>query len=73
MRELVKDKRRLYEIYLRTKSELDKNEYNRKNREVKYKVGEKKCMVDERWGERLSRNFRKKQFFLERNPCRKKE
>ena len=50
MRELVKDKRRLYEMYLRTRSEHDKNEYNRNNREVKYKVREKKRVVDERWG-----------------------
>ena len=49
MRELVKDKRRLYEIYLKTMSEDDKSKYNRKYREVKYKVREKKCMVDESW------------------------
>ena len=60
MRELVKDKRRLYEMYLRTKSEHDKTEYNRKSREVKYKVREKKCLVDERLCERLSRNFKEK-------------
>ena len=39
-RELTKDKRRLYEMYLRTKSEHDKNEYSRKNKELKYKVRE---------------------------------
>ena len=33
-RELVKVKRRLYEIYLRTKCEHDRNEYYRKNTEV---------------------------------------
>ena len=42
MRELVKDKRRLYEMYLRTKSEHNKTEYSGKNREVKDKVREKK-------------------------------
>ena len=41
MRELVKAKRRLHEMYLRTKSEY-KNEYNKKNREVKYiKLGKR--------------------------------
>ena len=73
MRELVQDKRRLYEMYLRTRSEHDKNEYNRKNREVKYKVREKKRVVDERWGESLSKNFRekKKLFWKEVNAERK--
>ena len=32
MRELVKDKRILYEIYLRTKSEHDKTEYSKRDR-----------------------------------------
>ena len=63
MRELVKDKRRPHEMYFRPKSKNDKNEYNRKNKEVKNKVREKKCMVEERSGESLSRNFgEKKQF-----------
>ena len=44
-------------MYMRTKSEHDKTENNRKNREVKYKVREKKCVVDKRWGESLSSNF----------------
>ena len=73
MRELIEDKRRLYELYLRTKCEHDKNEYNMKKREVKYKVREKKRMVDERWGESLSKNFRekKKLFWKEVNTDRK--
>ena len=61
-------------MFLRTKSEHDKAEYNRKNREVKYKVREKKCMVDERWGESLSRNFReKKKLLLKEVRAKKKE
>ena len=63
MRELDKDKRGLHEIYLRTKSENDKTEYNRKNREEKYKVQEKKCILDERLGECLSRILEKKKLF----------
>ena len=60
-------------MYSRTKSEHDKDEYNRKNRDVNYKIREKKCMVDERWGESLSRNFRekKKHFWKEVNAERK--
>ena len=46
MRELVKDKRRLHEMYFKTESEYDKNEHKRKNREVKHKIKEQKCMMD---------------------------
>jgi len=58
---------------LRTKSEQDKNEYKSANRELKRKVREKKRMVDERWGESLSKNFRekKKLFWKEVNAERK--
>ena len=45
---------------MRTKNGHDKNEYNRKNREMKVKVKEKKCIVDERCCESFSRNFREK-------------
>ena len=38
MRELLKEKRRLYDMYFRTKSEHDGSEYKRKNKEVMYKV-----------------------------------
>ena len=73
MRDLVRNKRRAYETYLRTRDERDKNEYKLRNREVKDKVREKKRLVDERWGESLSKNFRekKKLFWKEVNAERK--
>ena len=73
VRDLVRNKRRAYETYLRTRDERDKNEYKLRNREVKDKVREKKRLVDERWGESLSKNFRekKKLFWKEVNADRK--
>ena len=42
MKELVKDKRRLFEVYMQSKGENDREEYRRKNQEVKRRVREKK-------------------------------
>ena len=44
MRELIMDQRKLCKMHLRPKNEHDKTEYKRENREVKYKVREKKCV-----------------------------
>ena len=73
MKELVKDKRRLFEVYNRSKGENDREEYRRKNQEVKRRVREKKNVVNERLGESLSVNFKenKKMFWSQVNANRK--
>ena len=57
--ELVKEKRKLYEIHIADRTnERNKELYKRKDREVKQLVREKKNRVDGRNGERLSGHFR---------------
>ena len=69
MKELVKDKRKLFEVYTRNRREDDRQAYKRKNQEVKTRVRQKKDAADERFGVRLSTNFRecKKVFWSEMN------
>ena len=69
MREMVKEKRRLFEAYVISRGGREREDYRRKNHEVKRRVKEKKRMVDEKLGERLSKNFRenKKMFWKEVN------
>ena len=56
---------------MRRKTKHDKTESNRKNSEMKYTVRKKECMVDERWSESLSRNFREKKKLFGRKSVRK--
>ena len=73
MRELVKEKRRLYEVQLQTASENDREKYKEKKREVKRIVNEKKSAADDEWGERVTRTYKenKKMFWAEVNAERK--
>ena len=48
----------MFERYLQDRSDESKAAYKRKDREVKQKVKELKRRADERWGERLTENFR---------------
>ena len=58
VRTLVKEKRKLFEVLVADRSERNREVYRRKNREVKVAVREKKNSIDQRDGERMSRNFR---------------
>ena len=66
---LVKEKRRLFEVYLADRNDRNKEEYKRKNRQVNVVIREKKNAVDERDGVKMSRNFRenKKLFWSDLN------
>ena len=55
---LVKEKRRLFEVYLADRNDRNKEEYKRKNRQVNVVVREKKNALDERDGVKMSRQFR---------------
>ena len=57
MRDLVNEKRRLFEIQLQSRRDVDKEAYNSMKRDVKRKGREKQKRADERYGEKLSRNF----------------
>ena len=73
VKELVKEKRRLYEVFLSDRNARNKEVYKGKNREVNGVVRMKKNAVDERDGERMSRYFRenKKLYWNEINKKRK--
>ena len=73
VKELVKEKRRLFEVYISDRSARNREVYKRKNREVNGVIREKKNAVDERDGERMSRYFRenKKLYWSEVNRKRK--
>ena len=73
MRDLVKEKRRLFETHLQSRRDVDREAYNNKKRDVKRKVREKQKRADEMYGEKLSRNFRenKKLFWRDVNSVRK--
>ena len=73
VKELVKEKRRLFEVLISNRSVTNREDYKRKNREVNGVVRQKKNAVDERDGERLSRYFRenKKLYWSEVNRKRK--
>ena len=58
MKELVKDKRRMFEVYNQNKSENNREEYNSKKHEVKRRVREKRGIADENLGQRLSESFK---------------
>ena len=65
----MKEKRRLFEVYLADRNDRNKEEYKRKNRQVNVVIREKKNAVDERDGVKMSRNFRenKKLFWSDLN------
>ena len=63
MRDLVKEKRRLFEIQLQSRRDVDKELYNSMKRDVKRKGREKQNRADERYGEKLSKNFRENIMF----------
>ena len=69
VKDLVKEKRRLFEVYLADRNDRNKEEYKRKNRQVNVAVREKKNAVDERDGVKMSRHFRenKKLFWSDVN------
>ena len=71
MRDLVKEKR-LFEIQLQSRRDVDKEAYNSMKRDVKRKGREKQNRADERYGEKLSKNFREnKMFWRDVNSVRK--
>ena len=74
VKELVKEKRKLFEEYTKSKKESDKQEYKRKKQEVKGVTRQKKNTIDERDGVQLSRYFKenKKLFWSGVNGQRKK-
>merc|ERR1712002_206763 len=73
MRELVNEKRKLFERYKQNKSLNNRGMYEEKKREVKRKTREKQQMADDRLGLRLSENFKenKKLFWSGVNSERK--
>ena len=73
IKEMVREKRRLFEIYLAERSENSREKYKEKNREVKVATNQKKNAVDERDGVQMSRKFRenKKLFWSDVNSKRK--
>ena len=58
IKEMVRKKRRLFEIYVTDRNERKREEYKKKNQEVKRVTKQKKNEVDERDGIQLSRKFR---------------
>ena len=50
VKELVKEKRKLFEEYTKSKKKSDKQEYKRKKQEVKGVTRQKKDTIDERDG-----------------------
>ena len=73
VRELVQEKRRLYERWLQERREELKQLYKLKSREVKRKVKELKRRAGDRWGQKLTENFRenKRLFWKDVNEERK--
>ena len=60
IKEMVREKRRLFEIYTTDRNERNK-EYRQKSQEVKMMTGQKKNESDERDGIQLSGKFRETQ------------
>jgi len=73
VKQLVKEKKEAFNRYMQSREDRRWEEYKRKCKEVKRKVREEKRRADERWGEKISRNFRenKKQFWKEVNNVRR--
>ena len=73
VKELVREKRRLFELYVTDRSERSREEYREKKQEVKRVTRQKKNESDERDGMNLSRRFRenKKLFWSDVNRKRK--
>lgn len=73
VKRLIGEKGKLFNRWLKDKNGVVREEYKRKNREVKAKVRELKERADERWSERVSACFRenKKMFWKEVNGVRK--
>ena len=53
IKEMVREKRRLFEIYITDRNERNREEYRQKNQEVKRVTRQKKNEVDERDGIQL--------------------
>ena len=53
----MKEKRRLFEMQLQSRRDVDKEAYNSMKRDVKRKGREKQNRADERYGEKLSKKF----------------
>ena len=70
---MMREKRRLFEIYIRDRNERNREEYRQKNQEIRMMARQKKKEVDERDGIQASRKFRenKKPFWSEVNMKRK--
>ena len=64
-KEMVRERRRLLEIYVTDRNERNREEYRQKNQEVKRVTRQKKNELDERDGIQLSRKFweNKKNYF----------
>ena len=58
IKEMGREKRRLFEIYITDRNERNREEYRQKNKVVKRVTRHKKNEVDERDGIQLSRKFR---------------
>ena len=75
VKKVVAEKRQVYERWLQSKRREDWELYKVKRREVKRSVKQAKRVANERWGERLARDFKscKKMFWKEVNRVRKGE
>ena len=73
MNQVVAEKRRAFESWLKDGNEQTRERYNEKKREVKRKVREVKRRADARWGRRVTENFaqNKKMFWKEVKQLRK--
>ena len=73
MNQVVAEKRRAFECWLRDNNEQTRERYREKKREVKRKVREVKRRADARWGRCLADNFaeNKKMFWKEVKQLRK--
>ena len=54
IKEMVREKRRLFKIYITDRNERNREEYRQKSQEVKKVIGQKKNEVDERDGIQLT-------------------
>ena len=74
IKEMVREKRKLFEIYIADRNERNREEYRQKNQEVKRVTRQKKNEVNERDGIQLSRKFKEnKKLFLNDVNVKRKE
>ena len=73
MEQMRKEKRRAYEIWLESKTEESREEFRRCRNKLKHKVTQLKRQSDERWGKKVSEDFKenKKLFWRQVNEVRK--